>query len=455
MIPMNAPPAEKGSVLRADLSELLSFFAPVFIEQLCISICSLITSSTLGGLGTAEVSAFNLVETLNVFLMQVMLAMGTGTAVVVSQYRGKNDAVGAGRVAVQALYFLVGISILLMGGILIFHRPILNLVLGKAEPVVYNNGRIFLMTSTCSLPIFMTYSTCVNAVRGSGYPRRTMPATILTNGSYAFFSWLFVRLGMGMYSPGIALMVARLAGSSYGLMLIRHGNPHLHIPSLRVKKLDFSLVRKVLFIGIPISIEGLIFQGGRLLTQTMVVPFGTNAMAANGIANNMSNLMLVPGSTFQLSLVPIVGKFIGSDNIPRARSTARTGVILASMMHAVTCLAAFLLRDAYIGLYHQPEAVNEIIRSLFRPYYIMMPLFWATSFVLPNALRAAGDVRHNMIGSVGSMILFRLVLSYVFTKYTSFGVNGIWYAMYVDWLVRCTWFVLRFRGDKWTKMKVV
>ncbi len=443
------------STLKADISELMSFFAPVFIEQLCISICSLITSSTLGGLGTAEVSGFNLVETLNYFLMQVMLAMGTGTAVVVAQFRGKNDPVGAGRVAVQALYFFVCFSIVLMGGILIFHRPILNLVLGRAEPAVYDNGRIFLITSTCSLPIFMTYSICTNSVRGSGFPRKTMPATIMTNGSYAFFSWLFVKLGLGMYSPGFALMVARLCGASYGLWLMHRGNPHLHIPSLRIGKPDFSLIGKVLFIGIPISIEGLIFQGGRLLTQTFVVPLGTNSMAANGIANNMSNLMLVPGSTFHLSLVPIVGKFIGSDNPKRARSAARTGVFIASLMHACTCAAAFLLRDQYIGLYHQPEAVNSIIRSLFLPYYFLMPALWSISFVLPNALRAAGDVRFNLIGSIGSMILFRLVLSYVFTKYTGFGVNGIWYAMYVDWVVRCTWFLIRFHGDKWTKMKVV
>ena len=447
--------AESRGILRADLSELLSFFAPVFIEQLCISVCSLITSSTLGGLGTAEVSAFNLVETLNYFLMQIMLAMGTGPAVVVSQYRGKNDPIGAGRVAVQALWFLVGMSLVITGSILALHKPILKLVLGQADADVYNNGRIFLITSTCSLPIFMTYSTCVNAVRGSGYPRRTMPVTLITNISYALFSWLFVKLGFGMYSPGLSLVVARSSGAVYGLFLMRHGNERMHVTTLRIKKLDFSTVRKVLFIGIPISIEGIIFQGGRLLTQTFVVPFGTQSMAANGIANNMSNLLLVPGSTFQLSLVPIVGRFIGSDNPARARSAARTGVILASLMHAVTATLCLIFRDPFISLYHQPEAVNEIIRSILRPYLIMMPLLWAVSFVLPCALRAAGDVRHNMYGSVGSMILFRLVLSFIFTRYTPMGFQGIWYAMYVDWIVRSTWFLIRFHGDKWTRMKLV
>ena len=99
-------------------------------------------------------------------------------------------------------------------------------------------------------------------------------------------------MGLGMLSPGLALIAARIYGTVHGLLLLRRGSDQLFVPSLRVRRLDFSVVRTVLLIGIPVSVESLIFQGGRLLTQTFIVPLGTEALAANGIANSMCSLML-------------------------------------------------------------------------------------------------------------------------------------------------------------------
>ena len=163
----------------------------------------------------------------------------------------------------------------------------------------------------------------------------------------------------------------------------------------------------------------------------------------------------VPGSTFQLALVPVVGRFIGSDDPRGARVSIRVGLIAASLMHVVTVLASFLLLEPFMRLYGQPESVNAIIRGILRWYMPIMPALWAVSFVLPNALKGAGDVRFNMYGSIGSMIVFRILLSWIFLRCTSLGVNSIWFGMYIDWIVRSTWFLLRFHGDKWTRMKLV
>ncbi len=440
---------------KLDLKELLSFFAPVVFEQFCISLCNLIISASIAKLGSAQVSSFNLVDMLNIFLLQIFIAMGTGAAVVVAQHRGKNDPVGAGRVAVQSLWFLTGVSVITTALVMIFHNPILNAVLGQAERDVYENGRLFLMTSALSVPFFMLYYGSANIVRGSGAPKRTMILSILTNALYALFSWLFIQLGLGMLSPGLALILARAYGALHGLILVKRGNENLFVRSLWIRKLEFQVVKLILFIGVPMSLENNIFQGGRLLTQNFIIPFGTASIAANGIANNMSGLLLVPGNALALSMVPVVGRFIGMGDEARARSVTRAGLAVATAMHALTAAACFILMTPYIGLYNQPEEVNAIIRSLMREYTIYMPVIWATAFVLPAALRAAGDVKYNMAASVASMVVMRVALSFVFTRLTPLGVRGIWYGMYADWIVRGVLYVIRFRGQAWTKKKLV
>ena len=68
---------------------------------------------------------------------------------------------------------------------------------------------------------------------------------------------------------------------------------------------------------------------------------------------------------------------------------------------------------------------------------------------MPNILRAAGDVKYTMIVSVLSMLLCRVVLSYVFGKYLDWGVVGVWVAMVCDWIVRITFFIRRLVSGKW------
>ena len=77
---------------------------------------------------------------------------------------------------------------------------------------------------------------------------------------------------------------------------------------------------------------------------------------------------------------------------------------------------------------------------------------WPSSFVLPNALRAANDVKFTMIVSVLSMAVWRLGFSYLLCVRLGWGAVGVWIAMVIDWICRVTCFAVRFRSGAW-KMK--
>ena len=76
-------------------------------------------------------------------------------------------------------------------------------------------------------------------------------------------------------------------------------------------------------------------------------------------------------------------------------------------------------------------------------------LLWTLSFVLPNALRAANDVKFTMIVSILSMAVWRLGFSYLLCVRMGWGAVGVWIAMIIDWVCRVTCFVLRFRSGVW------
>ena len=76
---------------------------------------------------------------------------------------------------------------------------------------------------------------------------------------------------------------------------------------------------------------------------------------------------------------------------------------------------------------------------------------WPASFVLPNALRAANDVRFTMVVATASMLVWRMGLSWILCVNMGMGAVGVWIAMIVDWVCRILCFVARFASGAWQK----
>mgnify|MGYP000435344227 CR=1 FL=1 len=69
-------------------------------------------------------------------------------------------------------------------------------------------------------------------------------------------------------------------------------------------------------------------------------------------------------------------------------------------------------------------------------------------------LRASNDVRFTMIVSIVSMLLFRILFSYVLGIWFQMGAIGVWIAMIIDWVCRSICFVGRFVRGKWKLQKI-
>lgn len=441
---------------RSNISEILSMYIPIFFEQFAFQLCSTLISTVISRMGSTQVAGYNLAQSITIVINQFITSLATGTAVLVAQYRGKGDTKATGRVAVQALYLMTLVGVIINAILFIGHDTILNLVIGGTEAAVFNDAKTFFVVASFSYPFLSLYTGTCNIIRGSGFPKKTLAISIITNVLYALFSFIFiVFFNMGMYGPGFALILARIYGTVYGVYMVKKGNANLEVETLRIKKLSWSTVKLVLFMGVPIAIENVMFQFGKLITQTFIIPLGTAAITANALANNMTNLMIVPGSALQTTTIPIIGKYIGMDKPKKAKSIIISCTVFSSMVAAVVCIFVALIRDNFIGMYNQGEEVNMLIREVLKYYLWMMPLLWSMSFVVPAALRAAGDVRNNMVTAISSMFIFRVAVSFVLTKYTSLGLMGIWFGMYLDWIFRSTLFVIRLCGKKWLTKKVV
>ncbi|NLV48324.1 MAG: MATE family efflux transporter, partial [Clostridiaceae bacterium] len=199
----------------------------------------------------------------------------------------------------------------------------------------------------------------------------------------------------------------------------------------------------------PASAEQLMFQGGRLITQTFIVSLGTVAIASNTIASSINALLIVPGSALSIAATTLVGQHIGAGRFHDARKQLSFLTAMASVTLAVTGSIVLIILNPIISFYTRDPDIHQLVWTIVLSSIIAQPFIWPTSWILPAGLRGAGDIRYTMIVAIGSMWLVRILFGYVFAIIFAWGPIGIWIAMYADWLVRSLFFSRRVHHDDW------
>jgi len=237
-------------------------------------------------------------------------------------------------------------------------------------------------------------------------------------------------------------------------MITRYSNP-IYIPHLHRIQLHWDNIKRILHIGVPNGLENSIFQVGKLLVMNLVSALGISAIAANAISNTLSSLVVIPGSACSLALITVVGQCMGAEQPDQAVSNTKKimGISMAAIFVVSLTLLAFL--RPVVGFFNLSAASAELAYQVIFSYCVVSIVFWAPSFALPNALRGAGDAKYTMVVSMFSMWIFRIGFSYLTARVLGWGLQGIWYAMYVDWVARTILFVWRFRGGRWRSIRVI
>jgi putative MATE family efflux protein len=439
-----------------DYRQMLALFLPILIDQAFIFGLSLINTAMISSSGVAAVSAVNMVDSLNIFLVNVFTAVATGGTVVVAQYKGSgNGGMVAGATAgsiasVTLLSF--GIGLLMIG----LHGPILRILFGSASPDVMELARIYLIGSSFSfIGLGVVQSVC-GALRGMGKTRASMTLSLIMNLLYVALNVCFVTfLHMGVMGMTVALNIARFAGAACALYYLFKVDEVLQLRFRDLLRVPVTMLRKIMFIGLPFAAEQMFFNGGKLLTQIFIVSMGTYAIATNAIASSLASVIQIPASALSLTIVTVVGQCIGGGNLEDARKFIKSFLWLGSVFLTFTSLLVMPLYIPLVSIFAPPvEIVDDIFWVILLTAIAQIPL-WPISFILPSALRAAGDSRFTSISSMLSMWLFRVIFGYLLGITLGFGIFGVWLAMCCEWGVRGAIFMWRFRGKNWYRHRII
>lgn len=431
--------------------DLRKLIIPLILEQTLAITVGMADTMMISSAGEAAVSGVSLVDMFNNLIISVLAALATGGAVVTSQCIGAGRREEACRSARQLVFteaaITIGISVL----VLLFHRQILGLFFGQIEADVMQNAIIYLIISVFSFPLLAVYDSCAALYRSMGNAQITLKISLLMNVINVVGNAIGVYvLKLGVAGVAIPSLVSRgVAGVV--LFTLLHNPDNLVFLTREKFKVDATIVKRILFIGIPSGIENGIFQLGRVLVVSIIAAFGTSQIAANGVANSLDSMGCIVGQAMSLAMITVIGRCVGAGEEGQVRYYTKKLLGETYFYTAVINSIILFLLPWILQIYGLGEETTRLSYILVMIHDGMAIFLWPASFVLPNMLRACNDVKYTMVVSIFSMITFRIGFSYLFGVHMGWMAVGVWAAMVIDWVFRVLCFVGRYLAGTWRK----
>ena len=431
---------------------------PVVLEQLLNSIMGTADTMMVSNVGSAAISAVSLVDSINVLVIQAFSALAAGGAIVCAQYIGQRNKEKANESARQVLFIITAISVAVSLICLVFQKPLLRLIFGSVEAEVMRASEVYFFYTALSFPFIAAYDSAASIFRAQDNTRGPMTISMISNvmniAGNAIMIWVF---HMGVAGAALSTLISRIFCAVVVLIQLRKEREGQEIVVRDYFKIrpNWSMIKRILGIGIPSGVENSMFQLGKLAIQSTVSTLGTAAIAAQAMTNILENLNGIAAIGVGVGLMTIVGQCLGAGRKDEAVYYIKKLCVIAEIVVLTSCLIVFALTKPVTILGGMEKESADMCFHMVMWITIMKPLVWTMAFVPGYGLRAAGDVKFSMITSCCTMWACRFCLCVFLIRVMGFGPMGVWIGMFADWTVRSIIFTWRFHSHKWLQHKVI
>ena len=437
---------------------ICSLLIPVVLEQLLNSIMGTADTMMVSNVGSAAISAVSLVDSINVLVIQAFSALAAGGAIICAQYIGQKNKEKANESARQVLFIITAISVAVSLICLVFQKPLLRLIFGSVEPAVMRASETYFFYTALSFPFIAAYDSAASIFRAQDNTKGPMIISMISNvmniAGNAVMIWVF---HMGVAGAALSTLISRIFCAVVVIIQLRKEKEGQEIVVRDYFEIrpDWSMIRRILGLGIPSGIENSMFQLGKLAIQSTVSTLGTTAIAAQAMTNILENLNGIAAIGVGVGLMTIVGQCLGAGRQDEAVYYIKKLCVIAEVIIIISCLGVFALTKPITILGGMEKESADMCFHMVMWITIVKPLVWIMAFIPGYGLRAAGDVKFSMIVSCCTMWACRFCLCVFLIRVMGFGPMGVWIGMFADWTLRGIIFTWRFHSRKWLQHKVI
>lgn len=426
--------AEKNLTEGKILKTMLIFALPMILGNLLQQVYNIADTMVVGRfLGAEALAAVGSAYTLMTFLTSVIigLCMGSGAVFSIAYGAGNQQEL---KKSIWVSFVFVGIVTIVMNAtVFIWTRPILRLLQIPEEvyPLMYQYIRI-IFSGILFVFLYNFFACLLRAVGNSVVPLWFLAMSSVLN--IILDLWFVAGLGKGVEGAAVATVIAQMAAglgiSVYTLW---------RVPVLRIEKqymrMEKSVLNRVMQYSVLTCAQQSVMNFGILMIQGLVNSFGTVIMAAFAVAVKIDTLAYMPAQEFGNAFSLFVSQNFGARKYERIRKASGMAVKVSVSFCLVISVIVWIFAAPLVEIFltdPQPAIVSAGVNYL----HIEGVFYWGIGclFLLYGLYRGMEKPVMSLVLTVISLGT-RVVLAYLLAPMPQFGVNAIWWAIPVGWIL--------------------
>jgi len=397
-----------GSVIA---KQLIAFVIPIwfgtFFQQLynmmdAVFVGRFVGKAALAAVGGPSAQIVQLV--INLFV-----ELSAGSSVVIAQFfgAGSEKDVGRGVHTAMAIALVGGAALTAFG--LVFSPALLRSM--DAEGEIYALSLRFLDIYFLGMLFMTVYNLGSAVLRAQGDSKR--PFYYLMTGCFtniALDYLLICVLKMGVAGAALATLASQALTAVLVVRALRSlpGERKLRFKKIRLHK---DILRSMLAIGVPESMQSVLYAISNILIQANIDGFGTDTIAAMSAYSKVDQFFWMTIDAFCIAITNLSGQFYGAGNVRGVRKGVKSCLLICAGVDVVLTSALLLGGRLLLGLFSPDPAVIAIglgIQRLLLPFYVL----YFCMAILTGALRGMGYSVVPMLITFVGVCLLRIVWLY-------------------------------------------
>jgi putative MATE family efflux protein len=384
-------------------------------------------------LGTRHLAALSFSFPVILILTRFALGIGVGAASVVSRAIGMGDWKGVRRLTTDGLGLsLFFVAIFVVAGLFSIDR--LFGALG-AEGEILSLVREYMRIWYFGLIFVVVPMVSNNGIRATGdtkTPAMIMLVAVVVN--TVLDPLLIFGIGpfpeMGLAGAALATLIARMVTFCVSFYVI-----YKKLKMVTFERPGFDEMidswKRILYIALPAAVTRIIVPVGQGVITGITAAYGTNAVAALGVAIRAEYFAFAVVMALSSVLAPFVGQNWGAGKFDRVRVAIRKSNRFAMIWGVGSFAVLALVARPVAGIFSKdPEVASNIVlylRIVPLAYFFQMVLMLVT-----GTLNVLNKPFHAAAIGMGQVILLTIPLAFIGSAL--FGLKGVFMGITVAYL---------------------
>lgn len=395
-----------GNVFRT----VVFFSMPYLLSYLLQTLYGLADMFIIGKFGTvSSTTAVSIGSQIMHMLTVMIVGLAVGATVMIGRSVGARKSQETAKYIGNTVTLFLSVSIVLMVILVIFVRPIVQIMSTPTEAV---EGTVHYLTICfIGIPFIVAYNVISSILRGMGDSKSPMYFIAIACVINIILDFIFIG-GLRLDAAGAALGTTISQAMSVVIALIVLYRGKLQVS---LGKKDFKPKKKemgeILKVGVPVALQDGFIQISFIAITIFVNRRGLTDAAAVGIVEKIISILFLMPSSMMSTVSALAAQNIGAGKYDRAKQVLKYALLITETYGVIVVILTQIFAVPMVGLFTKDAAVALSGSGYLRSYSFDC-IIAGVHFCMGGYFYASGLSIVSFVHNVISILAARIPLSY-------------------------------------------